>query len=284
MNNQENCDFGNHRLYGYGDGEQVVNTPEVMRDCIKEHCWEKPVRADLFKTVGWLADDFKRRGFKQQVTLEIIQEHLTIKFGFLKPEALKQIKTKVTWVYEKQEHGLTCTGALDRGGMCHRIKKSCRYHEIDNNARQWIRSTHPVILPADVKRHLDALHPTDTLYAACTYLELLRLEHTRNLLAGNPKEPIFIGFRSLAIKVTEATGRPGYDKHCASKYIHLLEDAGFIKTVVRGSSGSIRRKANGYIRIVAPISPKYNSEPGIGPPICVQDPNGEHTEDLNEPT
>jgi len=138
--------------------------------------------------------------------------------------------------------------------------------------RQEIRRTSPIVLPDDVKKYLDSVHPSDAIYAEWTYLELLRLEQEKKLLPGNPKEPIFIGFRALASRIINSNRATGYDKHCACKSIRLLEDAGFIKTVVRGISGTMRRRANGYIRLLTkPISPKYNSESQIGAHICVQE-------------
>lgn len=255
---------------GYGSGARELNTPEVMRDCIREHYWERPSITNVFQVVGGLADDFKRRGFTYPKASEIIHGHLIETLGPLKPDALKQIKTKLDWVYKKQTQGLTCTGTLNRYGICHKDKKRCRFQEQDIEVRQWIRSTHPIVLTEDVTRFLGPLHPTDALYAGWTYLELFRLEHERNLIPGNQKEPIFIGFRALASRVIAQNGRAGYDRHCACKYIRLLEDAGFIKTVVKGKAGKMQRKANGYIRLT-PISPKYNSESQTGAHICVQE-------------
>ena len=261
----------NNILIGYGDGPREMHTPEVMRDCIRKHFWEMPVKADLFRATGWLADDLKRRGFTRQKTLEIIQGHLTLKFNCLKPTDLKQIQTKVEWVYNTQTHGLTCTGALDRAGLCHKSKNRCHFHELNTAARQWIKSLHPVVLPDEIKKRLDKLHPTDVSYAGWTYLELFRLEQENGLLPGNPKEPILIGFRPLAVKVTAHNKSPGFDRHHAVKYVRLLEDIGVIKTVVKGKAGTIgRRMANGYIRLI-PISPIYNSESEIRDSICVQD-------------
>ncbi|HAH32379.1 MAG TPA: hypothetical protein DCL44_08715 [Elusimicrobia bacterium] len=269
MENKKKNATSDYRVEGFGDGLRNLHTPEIMRDCIRGRYWESPARVELFITAVRLADDFKRRGFSQQKTLEIIQERLTAKFNLVKPESLKQIETALNWVYKKQDHPLTCSGALWNEGLCHKATTRCRFNEIDSENRQFVKKLNPIIPPAAVDKYLEGLHPTEALFARWTYLEFLRLEQEHNLLPGNPKEPIYIGFRAIAARVAMRNKTLSYDRHTACNSVRLLEDNGFIKTVFKGTPGTMRRKANGYIRLT-PISLKYNSESQIGAHICVQ--------------
>jgi hypothetical protein len=247
---------------GFGELCVSLHTPAIMRDCIRERYWDNPNAAEIFKGAIRLADDFKRRGFAQQKAVEIILEHLVAKLRLVKTEALKNIASAVTWVYAKQEHGITCAGALNREGLCFRTERACRFQEIDSTNRQAIRNANPIILPAEVSTYLEAAHPSEAIYARWTYTELLYLEQERNLIPGDLREPIFIGFRALAMRVSMRNKTPGYNKHEACKAIKLLEDCKLVKRVVHGKAGYMQRMANGYARIT-PISRKYNSESEI---------------------
>lgn len=256
-----NTPSNQHTQYTVGlGGLCVVNhTPDVMRDCLREQYWENINPTEIQKGAVRLSDDFKRRGFSQSKAIEIIMERIASKLGLVKSDTLKQIESAVTWVYKKQEHGITCEGALNREGLCFRTNRTCRFHAIDKANRQAIRNANPVVLPDEVSTFLESAHPSDAIYARWTYTELLHLEHERSLIPGDYREPIYIGFRALAVRVAMRNKGPGYDRHTACKAIRLLEDCRLVKRVVTGKAGYMRRMANGYARII-PISPKHNSE------------------------
>ena len=170
MENSEEIKTSDYRLEGFGDGERGLHTPVVMRDCIRAHYWDKPAKVELFQASRRLADDFKRRGFVREKALAIIQEHLTARLNLIKPECLKQIENAVNWAYKKQDHPLTCTGALNTEGLCHKLITRCHFNEIDNENRKFVKSLNPFIPPAIVEQYLAGLHPTDALFARCTYL------------------------------------------------------------------------------------------------------------------
>lgn len=216
-------------LTGFGELCYALHTPEIMRDCIRARYWESTNQAEIFNVIGRLADDFKRRGFSQHKAIEFIREHLASKLGPLKAAALKQIASATTWIYTKQEHGLTCSGALVHEGLCFRREKACRFYAIDTTNRQAIKNANPVILPDEVSKFLEAAHPSAAIYASWTYKELLYIEQERNLIPGDYREPILIGFRDLAGRVAMRNRTPGYDRHTACKAIRLLEDCGLVK-------------------------------------------------------
>lgn len=239
-------------LKGYGPGAVSLHTPEIMRDCIRTSYWEAPNRVELYKTALRLADDFKRRGYHFKAALQIIQAHLIEKLALIKPEHLKQVETGVNWAFNKQDHPITCNGALVTDGICFKAITPCRFHEIDTENRALVKKLNPIVTPSEVEKYLEGLHPTEALFCRWAYLELLHIEHERGLLPGNTKEPILIGFRNLAERVGLRNKTACYSKDTALKAIRLLEDNGFIKTIVRGVSGTRRGRpmSNGYIRVL----------------------------------
>lgn len=239
-------------LKGYGLGAVSLPTPEIMRDCIQRRYWEAPNKVELYKAALRLADDFKRRGYRFKIALEIIQAHLVSKLGLVKPEQLKQIENGVYWSFHVQDHPITCNGALVIEGICFKTTKNCRFHEIDTANRALVKNLNPIVTPAEVEAYLEGLHPTEALFCRWTYLELCHIEHERNLLPGTTKEPIYIGFRKLAERVSLRNRTAAYNKDTALNSIRLLEDNGFVKTIERGVSGTRRGRpmSNGYMRVL----------------------------------
>lgn len=248
----------NLNLEGFGSLCTSSTTPGIMRDCLRAVYWNNPQPADAFKAAGRLADDFKRRGFSQQQALEFILERFSEKF-LLKPKTIEQISAKVSWVFTEQEHGLTCSGALAREGLCLRPACVCRYYEDEKMRRENQSQENPPCVPPDVESFLEGHHPTEAIYAKWTYRELMHLERERNCIPGDFREPVLIGFRNLALRVAARNKAPGYDRNTAVVSMHLLQECGLVRKSVQGVSGRMRRQANGYVRVL-PISPKYNPE------------------------
>ncbi len=239
---------------GFWSLDAPTDTPDVMRDCIRDRAWEKPARADFFKLALRLADDLKRRGCPHEKARELILGCWAARVGLFKREEIKGVESAVRWVFEKQEHGITCAGALTRDGWCHRFEKGCHYHDQEQAIHAARRAGQPTGLPEEWLRHLGEAHPTDALYADFAYQEIAAFEAEKNLSPGDDRSPVFIGFRTLAARIRAKHGRPGYDKNAALRSVRLLLDNGLILIAVKGKSCTRLRQANGYVRVL-PIPP-----------------------------
>lgn len=246
-----------------------LDTPDIMRDCIRERYWGKPGRAEYFKAARRLADDLKRRGCPQKKALELILGHLTTKLNLIRREQLKNIEKAVTWVYEKQDHGLTCsnTGALSREGICHLSQRRCIFSERDQEIKTSRRTNVSVSLPPEVAEELKSAHPSAAIYATWTYEVVAEIEAERGLAPGDESQPIFVGYRTMVDRVKSKQRSPGYTRYTAVESMHLLIDVGAIKKVIEGKSGTMRRQANGYIRLPP--------QPPSAPPVAVQKPDSQ---------
>ena len=275
-------------LEGVWSLDARLDSPDIMRDCLRERYWEKPNRAEYFKAARRLTDDLKRRGCPEPKALELISGHLIVKLKLDRKEHLRNIEKAIHWVYEKQEHGLTCSdnGCLAVEGLCHRLTKRCVFFERAQEIAKGRLANVQSGLPNELENELSNLHPTTALFARWTYLTLLSIETERGLRPGDEKQPIFVGFRTLVDRVRVQQGSAAYTRYAAVDSIRLLEDIGAIKKVVQGSSGTMRRRANGYIRQLppsgtpavtesptSPISPIINSESGIGPQLVSETVN-----------
>lgn len=249
---------------GYGTQPVSLHTPEVMRDCIRKHYWIRFSELKLHTSTLRLADDLKRRGFSKEATTNILLSRLLETSPAPARESISLINKTIVWVFSSQAHPLTCTGILLREGICQRHEMSCRFYEIDQEKRKPLLQLSPQVLPHNIEHRLQQLHPAHATYAIWTYRELFRIEQERHLIPGNHKEPILVGFRALAARISTHYRTPGYDKDAAARSIRLLIDADLVKKVEQGRAGAMARKANGYIRII-PMSGKYNTESDFGP-------------------
>lgn len=246
---QNENDLPRGLIEGVGSLTAAFDTPDILRDCLREHYVERLTRAALFDAARRLADDLKRRHFTKAMALEIVLSLVSRRLT-LGREQHQQVEKAVTWVFDEQEHGLTCTGVLAREGMCFKTERRCRFDEQAQDLHTERVASTSQGLPTAWTQYLEGVHPTEVLFVSWTYAELVRYELKNRCTPGDERTPIFVGYRVIADGV-RATRRTGvFDKNVALRSVRRLQEIGLVRMVVKGESGTRRRKANGYVRVV----------------------------------
>lgn len=240
-------------IEGLGSLDAPLDTPDIMRDCVRENYVERLSRADYFNGARRIADDLRRRSFPKAKALELVLAFMTRRLPLTR-DHLRNIEKAVTWVYDEAERGLSCRGALVREGLCFIADRTCRFNQIENDLYAERVAQTPNGLPTAWTEYFERVHPTEVWFARMTYGELVRQESRLRCTPGNPNTPILVGFRAIADAVRARERTQAFTKGQALRSVHRLVEVGLVLKVVQGKSGTASRKANGYVRVV-PIPP-----------------------------
>lgn len=239
------------------DGANILNTPNIMKDCLKIH-FERGLQEgfDENTTGYYIVTELIRLGYsREQIVAEMDRWYK--KMGkTLSPNRFKEkVISVIDWAFRNpRELGCSEKGSLKMFGYC--LEKNdrectCEYKDrmikirkILSNPKHFNETAfHEYGWPEFLLKAKKGAG----FYAAEVYKLIRRTETLRGLIPG---DIVFLGFAEMrSFFLTQYRDlRPSL--MAMVRAIRVLEEFGLIKCVIKGKRGKAARQANGYRRVL----------------------------------
>jgi len=243
--------------YEKKDEANILNTPNIMKDCLKIH-FERGLQGgfDENSTSYYIVTELIRLGYSQEQIVAEMDNWYKKMGKTLPPNRFKErVISVIDWAFRNlRELGCSEKGSLKMFGYC--LKKNdpeytCEYKErmikirkVLSNPKHFNESAfHEYGWP----EFLLKVKKGAGFYAAEVYKLIRRTETLRGLIPG---DIIFLGFAEMRRSFMTQCRDLRPSQMTMFRAIKILEEFGLIKCVVKGKRGIARRQANGYRRIL----------------------------------